>query len=39
MGLTGGPVLIGRSEAVCDYAAARRVFEFAEQETNTTLPV
>lgn len=39
MGLTGGPVLIGRSAVACDYAAARRVFEFAEHETNTTLPV
>jgi hypothetical protein len=38
-GLRGGPVLVGRSAIACDYAAAARVFEFAEQETNTKLPV
>ncbi|MGH3674903.1 MAG: SDR family NAD(P)-dependent oxidoreductase [Mycobacterium sp.] len=38
-GLRGGPVLIGRSALACDYEAAARVFEFAEKETGTTLPV
>ncbi|HYB39685.1 MAG TPA: SDR family NAD(P)-dependent oxidoreductase [Mycobacterium sp.] len=38
-GLRGGPVLIGRSAVACDYAAAEKVFEFAEHETGTTLPV
>ncbi|WP_102143576.1 SDR family NAD(P)-dependent oxidoreductase [Mycobacterium hubeiense] len=38
-GLRGGPVLIGRSAVACDYRAAARVFEFAEHETGTTLPV
>lgn len=38
-GLRGGPVLIGRSAAACDYRAAAKVFEFAERETGTTLPV
>lgn len=39
LGLTGGPVLIGRSEVACDYDAAARVVEFAEKETGTTLPL
>lgn len=38
-GLRGGPVLIGRSAVACDYEAAATVFEFAEKETGTTLPV
>lgn len=38
-GLRGGPVLIGRSAAACDYALAARVFQFAEHETGVTLPV
>lgn len=38
-GLRGGPVLIGRSAVACDYQAAARVFQFAEQETGTTLAV
>jgi NAD(P)-dependent dehydrogenase (short-subunit alcohol dehydrogenase family) len=38
-GLRGVPVLIGRSALACDYAAAARVFQFAEQETGTTLPI
>lgn len=38
-GLRGGPVLIGRSALACDYPTAARVFQFAEQETGTTLPV
>jgi hypothetical protein len=31
--------LIGRSAGACDYDAAARVVQFAEQETGTTLPV
>ena len=38
-GLRGGPVLIGRSRVACDYEAASRLFQFAENETGTTLPV
>jgi NAD(P)-dependent dehydrogenase (short-subunit alcohol dehydrogenase family) len=38
-GLRGGPVLIGRSRVACDYEAAARLFQFAEKETQTTLPV
>ena len=38
-GLRGGPVLIGRSTLACDYDAAARLWEFAERETGTTLPV
>jgi NAD(P)-dependent dehydrogenase (short-subunit alcohol dehydrogenase family) len=38
-GLKGGPVLIGRSAVACDYDAAAKLFEFAENETGTTLPV
>ena len=38
-GLKGGPVMIGRSAVACDYEAAAKVFEFAEKETGTTLPV
>lgn len=38
-GLRGGPVLIGRSVVACDYDAAARLVEFAEQETGTTLEV
>ena len=39
LGLSGGPVLIGRSTVACDYEAAAKVFEFAEKETGTSLPV
>ncbi|BBY63414.1 SDR family NAD(P)-dependent oxidoreductase [Mycolicibacterium helvum] len=38
-GLRGEPALICRSPAACDYDAAARVVQFAEQETGTTLPV
>jgi NAD(P)-dependent dehydrogenase (short-subunit alcohol dehydrogenase family) len=38
-GLRGGPVLIGRSTVACDYDAAAELFQFAEKETGTTLPV
>ncbi len=39
MGLRGATALIGRSTEACDYDAAARVVQFAEQETGTTLPV
>jgi NAD(P)-dependent dehydrogenase (short-subunit alcohol dehydrogenase family) len=39
LGLSGGPVLTGRSIVACDYQAAAKVFEFAEKETGTSLPV
>jgi NAD(P)-dependent dehydrogenase (short-subunit alcohol dehydrogenase family) len=39
LGLSGGPVLTGRSTVACDYQAAAKVFEFAEKETGTSLPV
>jgi NAD(P)-dependent dehydrogenase (short-subunit alcohol dehydrogenase family) len=37
-GLRGGPVLIGRSVAACDYDTAARLVAIAEEETGTTLP-
>ncbi len=37
LGLRGGPVLIGRSAAACDYAAAGNLVAFAERETATRL--
>jgi NAD(P)-dependent dehydrogenase (short-subunit alcohol dehydrogenase family) len=39
LGLRGGPVLTGRSSLACDYQAAAKVWEFAERETGTALPV
>ena len=39
LGLRGGPVLSGRSTVACDYDAAAKVWEFAERETGTALPV
>jgi NAD(P)-dependent dehydrogenase (short-subunit alcohol dehydrogenase family) len=38
-GFKGGPTLSGRTPNACDYNAARRLWEFAEKETGTTLPV
>lgn len=38
-GLRGSPVLIGRSAIACDYRAGAAIFDFAEKETGTTLPV
>ena len=38
-GLRGAPVLIGRSALACDYDAAARLWEFAERETGTSLPL
>lgn len=39
MGLRGGPVLVGRSAAACDYDSAAQVVAFAEKETGTSIPV
>jgi NAD(P)-dependent dehydrogenase (short-subunit alcohol dehydrogenase family) len=36
-GLSGGPVLTGRSALACDYDVAAKVWEFAGRETGTTL--
>ena len=38
-GFKGPPTLSGRAPVACDYAAAQRLWEFAEQETGTTLPL
>jgi hypothetical protein len=38
-GLSGPLVMLGRTALAGDYAAAARVFEFAEKETGTALPV
>nr|WP_090340989.1 SDR family NAD(P)-dependent oxidoreductase [Mycolicibacterium malmesburyense]CRL70672.1 dehydrogenase [Mycolicibacterium malmesburyense] len=38
-GLKGGPTLSGRGAVACDYDDARRLWEFAEKETGTTLPL
>lgn len=38
-GLKGGPTLSGRAAVACDYEDAARLWEFAERETGTTLPV
>ena len=39
LGFKGGPTLAGRAAKACDYEAARRLWEFAEKETGTTLHV
>ncbi len=39
LGFKGGPTLAGRPAKACDYEAARRLWEFAEKETGTTLHV
>lgn len=39
LGFKGPPTLAGRAPVACDYADARRLWEFAERETGTTLPV
>ncbi|MDY6999788.1 MAG: SDR family NAD(P)-dependent oxidoreductase [Actinomycetota bacterium] len=36
-GFKGGPTLSGRTANACDYADARRLWEFAERETDTAL--
>ncbi|WP_082949432.1 SDR family NAD(P)-dependent oxidoreductase [Mycolicibacterium celeriflavum] len=38
-GLKGGPTLSGRAAVACDYEDARKLWEFAEKETGTSLPV
>lgn len=38
-GFKGGPALSGRTANACDYSAARTLWEFAERETGTSLPV
>lgn len=38
-GLKGGPTLSGRGAVACDYDDAQRLWEFAEKETGTTLPL
>ena len=38
-GLKGGPTLSGRAAVACDYSDASRLWEFAEKETGTTLPL
>jgi NAD(P)-dependent dehydrogenase (short-subunit alcohol dehydrogenase family) len=38
-GLSGPLVMLGRTALAGDYEAAAKVFEFAEKETGTTLPV
>ena len=37
-GFKGGPTLSGRTPNACAYDDARRLWEFAEQETGTSLP-
>ena len=37
-GFKGGPTLSGRTPNACDYDDARRLWEFAEKETGTSLP-
>ena len=38
-GFKGPPTLSGRAPVACDYADARRLWEFAERETGTALPI
>lgn len=38
-GFKGGPTLSGRTANACDYADARKLWEFAERETGTTLSI
>lgn len=38
-GLKGGPTLSGRAAVACDYDDARKLWEFAEKETGTSLPL
>ena len=39
LGLKGGPTLSGRAAKACDYEDAQKLWEFAESETGTTLPI
>ena len=38
-GFKGGPTLAGRTANACDFQDARKLWEFAERETGTSLPV
>ncbi|CAN5183290.1 SDR family NAD(P)-dependent oxidoreductase [soil metagenome] len=38
-GFKGGPTLAGRTSNACDYQDARKLWEFAERETGTRLPL
>ena len=38
-GFKGGPTLSGRTANACDYEDARKLWEFAERETGTTLSI
>jgi NAD(P)-dependent dehydrogenase (short-subunit alcohol dehydrogenase family) len=38
-GFKGGPTLSGRAAHACDYEDARKLWEFAESETGTRLPM
>lgn len=38
-GFKGGPTLSGRTANACDYADARKLWEFAERETGTALSI
>lgn len=38
-GLKGGPTLSGRAAVACDYDLAAKLVDFAETETDTTVPV
>jgi NAD(P)-dependent dehydrogenase (short-subunit alcohol dehydrogenase family) len=38
-GFKGGPTLSGRTSNACDFDAAAKLWDFAEKETGTTLPV
>ncbi|GJF12487.1 dehydrogenase [Mycolicibacterium cyprinidarum] len=38
-GFKGGPTISGRNPVACDYDDARRLWEFAERETATTLRI
>jgi NAD(P)-dependent dehydrogenase (short-subunit alcohol dehydrogenase family) len=39
LGFKGGPTLAGRSAGACDYEDAAKLWQFAEEETGTSLPV
>jgi NAD(P)-dependent dehydrogenase (short-subunit alcohol dehydrogenase family) len=39
LGYKGGPTLSGRAPVACNYENARKLWEFAERETSTTLPI
>jgi len=39
LGSKGGPTLSGRASVACDYEDARKLWEFAEHETATALPI